>query len=474
MTTVDKTLGQAITVTVTVTVTIIGKSNGQKQEVSRLILILFFYYFYRGSKFLPNRVTQEKGGMKFIFRALHSRNYRLFFGGQAISLVGTWMQRIAMGWLVYRITGSAFLLGAVEFVGNLPAFLVIPFVGVLADRWNRHKMVIFVQAGLMIQAFILASLVLLGNIQVWQIFVLSVMHGIFHSLDTPVRQAFVMDMLERREDIGNAIALNSSLFNLARLVGPSIAGILIGLVGEGMCFLLNGVSYFAVLIALFLMKIHHRANHVEASNMFGEIKKGFTYTFGFAPIRSILMLLSFVSLIGIPYMVLMPVMAKDVLKGGPEAMGFLMASIGVGALIGSYYLAWRKSIRGLERVIPVAVFIFGCGLIAFSASRFMPLSMFILVFCGFGLMVQMASSNTVLQIISDQDKRGRVMSYYTLSFRGVFPFGGLIAGMIAGKIGAPAAIFIFGICCIAGAFFFTKKLPSLEKTIHQLYEKRLA
>jgi len=416
---------------------------------------------------------QEPTGIKFIFRALKYRNYRLFFGGQGISLIGTWMQQAAMGWLVYRITGSAFLLGAVEFFSTIPVFFLTPFVGVLADRWNRHRMVIVIQSLAMLHAFILAFLTLSGGIEVWQIISLSLFLGFINTFDTPVRQSFVMDMIERREDIGNAIALNSSMFNLARLIGPSLAGLVIATTGEGVCFLLNGVSFIAVIIALFAMRLRPIPRENARTYMFQDIKEGFSYTFGFAPIRDILLLLSLVSMIGMPYAVLMPIFAKDIFHGGPHTLGFLMGGVAVGALIGAFFLASRKNVRGLERTIPIASAIFAFGLITFSFSRIFPLSLFLLTFCGFGLMVQMASSNTVLQSIADDDKRGRVMSYFTFAFRGTAPFGSLLAGTLASKMGAPWTLFIGGGCCLIGASLFMHKLPRLQRVIQPIYDKKL-
>lgn len=416
---------------------------------------------------------QEPTGIKFIFRTLKYRNYRLFFGGQGISLIGTWMQQTAMGWLVYRITGSAFLLGAVEFFSTIPVFFLTPFVGVLADRWNRHRMVIVIQSLAMLQAFILAFLTLWGTIEVWHIISMSLFLGFINSFDTPVRQSFVMDIIERREDIGNAIALNSSMFNLARLIGPSLAGLVIATTGEGVCFLLNGVSFIAVIIALFAMRLRPIPRENARTYMFQDIKEGFSYTFGFAPIRDILLLLCLVSMIGMPYAVLMPIFAKDIFHGGPHTLGFLMGGVGVGALSGAFFLASRKSVRGLERTIPIASAIFAFGLITFAFSRIFPLSLFLLTFCGFGLMVQMASSNTVLQSIADDDKRGRVMSYFTLAFRGTAPFGSLLAGTLASKMGAPWTLFIGGGCCLIGASLFMHKLPKLQRVIQPIYDKKL-
>lgn len=435
--------------------------------------ILVFSARLSGEIFLAiSNNSTDKNGLKFLFRALRHRNYRLFFGGQGVSLIGTWMQTVAMSWMVYRITGSALILGYVELFGGIPAFFLTPFVGVLADRWNRHRMVIVIQTLAMLQAFVVAYLALSGNIQVWQIILLSVVMGVINSFDIPVRQSFIMDMLESREDIGNAIALNSSMFNLSRLIGPSIAGILIAAVGEGVCFLINGISYLAVIVALLMMRIKPIENIATPKFIWHEIKEGFSYTFGFLPSRAILLLLILMSLVGMPYAVLMPVMAKDVLLGGSYTYGFLTAAVGIGALIGAYYLASRKSVQGLEKVIPVAGIIFSLGVMLFSFSRIYNLSLFILIFCGFGLMVQMASSNTVLQTITDDDKRGRVMSYFALAFRGTAPFAGLLAGAMADKVGAPLTIRLGGLCCLFGAVFFLKRTGQIERMIQPIYRRK--
>jgi MFS family permease len=417
-------------------------------------------------------LSKSMGDIRFTFRALSYRNYRLFFMGQGVSLIGTWMQRTAMGWLVYRLTGSALLLGTVEFCNTIPSLLVTPFAGVFADRWNRHRMVILLQTLAMIQAFILAFLVLFDVIQVWHIFVLSLFFGVINSFDIPIRQTFVMDMLDKKEDIGNAIALNSSLFNTARIIGPAVAGIMIAITGEGWCFFINAVSFLAVIFALFAMRLHAVKGEHPEHHVFREIADGFNYTIRSFPIRSVLLLLSLISLVGLPYNVLMPVMAKDVLLGDSRTLGFLMASIGIGAIIGAYYLASRRELKGLEKKIALASFVFSIALLVFSLSRNILFSKIVLIFCGFGLMVQMASSNTLLQTITDENKRGRVLSYYTLSFQGASMFGGLIAGALAEKIGAPVTIFIGATCCMVAALFFTKKLPLLHKMIYEIYRKK--
>jgi len=408
-------------------------------------------------------------GLQLIFRALHHRNYRLFFGGQGVSLIGTWMQQIAMSWLVYRMTQSAFLLGVIGFLGQIPAFLLSPFAGVLIDRWNRHRILVGTQSLAMIQAFILAFLTLTGTIAIWHIIILALSLGFVNAFDMPTRQAFVVEMVETGEDLGNAIALNSFLFNGARLLGPSIGGILISLLGEGVCFLLNGISFIAVIAALLAMKMTKREIRSKSSHVLQGIKEGFTFAFGFPPIRSLLLLLGLVSLAAMPYTVLMPVFAKNILHGGPHTLGFLLGASGVGALVGAVYLASRKSVLGLGRLIVIALNIFGIGLIAFSVSRVLSLSLLLLAFTGFGMMVQMASTNTVLQTIVEEDKRGRVMSLYTMAFMGMVPFGSLLAGTLASKIGAPGTIMISGLACILGSILFARKLPALREMVRPIY-----
>jgi MFS family permease len=415
-------------------------------------------------------ITPSDSKRWHLIRALRNRNFRLFYFGQTISLIGTWMQGVAMSWLVYRLTDSAFLLGAISFLGFLPSLLIAPFAGVLADRWNRHRLMFVIQTASMIQALILAGLVLTGTVQVWHVFVLRVFLGIADAFDIPVRQAFMLDMLDKKDDLTNAIALNSSMVNASRLIGPSIAGLLTASFGEGLCFLSNGLSYVAVLVSLAMMRLPARphTDKVEIPVLQG-LKEGFNYALGFMPIRSILMLMSVVSLVGLPYLVLMPVFAKDVLHSGPRVLGFLTAAPGVGALVGAVFLASRKDVRGLGRVIPAASAIFGIGLIAFSLSRVVWLSIPMLFLAGFGMIVQMAGSNTILQTISDEDKRGRVMSFYTVSFRGILPFGSLMAGSMAGSIGAPWTVGIGGVVCILGALLFARNLPAWRKLVRPVY-----
>ncbi len=408
-------------------------------------------------------------GLKLTFRALNHRNYRLFFGGQGISLIGTWMQQIAMSWLVYDLTHSALLLGIVGFSSRILTFLLASLAGVLADRWNRRRVLVITQTLSMIQAMILAILVLTRTTNVWHIILLSLFLGLINALDTPTRQAFVVDMVERKEDLGSSIALNSTIVNGARLIGPSFAGILIATLGVGMCFLLNGVSFIAVILALLAMKIPSKKREIDNSEFLEGLKEGFSYAFGFAPIRSVLLLLGLISLMGMPYTVLMPIFAEKILHGGPKTLGFLLGAAGVGAIVGSFYLASRRSALGLGKLIIVSSNIFGIGLIGFSLSRLFWLSLLMMAVTGFGMMVQMTSSNTVLQTIVDEDKRGRVMSFYTMAFMGMVPFGSLLAGRLAHTIGAPNTILIGGIACILGSSLFARNLPRLREMVRPVY-----
>lgn len=420
---------------------------------------------YRGS------ILVNSKSFRLIFRSLRYRNFRLFFSGQLISLIGTWMQTIAMSWLVYRLTNSAFILGLVGFFSQIPAFLLTPFAGVLIDRWNRHRILVITQTLSMLQAFVIAFLVIKGVVAVWHIIFLSLLLGLINAFDIPTRQSFIIDMVEKKEDLANAIALNSSMFNLARLIGPSIAGILIAVVGEGMCFLFNGISFLAVIIALLAMKNIPKGLKSKRSNILEELKEGVKYVFGFIPIRFILLLLSLISLVGMSYAVLMPVFARNILGGGPHTLGFLMGSIGLGALFATIYLASRTTVLGLVKIIAIATSIFGMGLVFFSFSSTLWLSLIILFITGFAMMVQMASSNTILQTIAEDDKRGRIMSFYTMSFMGVAPFGSLIAGILASKIGAAYTVTIGGFACLLGAVVFASKINLFREKIHPIYVK---
>ncbi|MBK8884692.1 MAG: MFS transporter [Bacteroidales bacterium] len=406
---------------------------------------------------------------KTIFRSLKYRNYRLFFSGQSISLIGTWMQRIAMPWLVYHMTGSALLLGIVSFAGQIPSFLLSPLAGVLTDRLNRYHVLLVTQILSLIQAFVLAWLSLSGSIQIWQIIVLSVILGCINSFDIPSRHSFVIDMLEKKEDLGNAIALNSLMFNGARLIGPSVAGLILATAGEGVCFLLNAFSFIFVVASLLMMKLKPKEIKTSNSIMLKDLREGLNYTFGFPPIKHLILLLGVVSLMGMSYSVLMPVFAKEILHGDSHTYGFLMGAAGFGALMGALFLASRKTVLTLGRIVPGAAMLFGSGLILMSVSRSFLLSLVLMVFIGLGMMMQAASSNTILQTITDDDKRGRVMSFYTMAVMGTAPFGSLLAGAMAKVIGTPWTMFSGGIATILGGLFFLRKLPELKAMVHPIY-----
>ncbi len=407
-----------------------------------------------------------------LLRALQHKNYRLFFCGQAVSLIGTWISRIALSWLVYRMTGSAPVLGVVNFANQIPTFFLVPFTGVLVDHWNRHRMLIATHALLMIHAFILAFLALTGIIQVWQIILLSLIQGIIHSFEIPARQSFVSEMVEKKEVLANAIALNSTLFNVTRLVGPAIAGILIAALGEGICFFLDGITFLAVIASLLAMTIKPHTVSTKGMDVLKGLKEGFDYAFGFPPVRAILLLVALVSMMGLSYLTLMPVIARDILGGDAGVYGFMTSSAGAGALAGALYLASRKTVRGLAKHIAVSVVITGAGLIALSFSRDLWLSIVTIFVTAFGIMLQMAASNTVIQTLVDDDKRGRVLSFYIVALMGVSPFGSLLAGWLANLIGTMATLFMAGLICVAGGVFFTLKLPMIRQLIRPVYVKK--
>lgn len=404
-----------------------------------------------------------------VFRSLRHRNYRLFFSGQSVSLIGTWMQRIALPWVVYRMTGSEVLLGVVGFAGTIPSFLLAPVAGVLIDRWSRYRVMVVTQVISMIQAAVLAWLSLSGMLEIWHIIFLSVILGCINSFDMPARHAFVINMVNDKEDIGNAIALNSMMFNGARLIGPSVAGILLATAGEGVCFLVNAVSYFFVIGSLLAMTVVHTTDRKKPTPIWQELKEGLDYTFGFPPLRSIIILLGLVSFMGTSYSVLMPVYAKEILHGDSHTYGFLMGAAGAGALLGAVYLASKDTVLRLGRLIPAATALLAAGLIAMSLTSSFFLSMFLIFFVGLGMMTQTAASNTILQTITDEDKRGRVMSFYTMAIMGTAPFGSLVAGWMAKWLGTPWTIFIAGAACLLGALLFYRRLPELKKIVRPVY-----
>jgi len=404
-------------------------------------------------------------------RALRSRNYRLFFAGQSVSLIGTWMTRLAMSWIVYQLTDSAFLLGLTSFVGQIPAFFVAPIAGVWLDRWNRHRVLVITQVLAMIQSFALATLAFTGWINLWWVIGLALMQGLINAFDMPARQAFVIEMIEERADLGNAIALNSSMVNGAKLVGPAIAGVLVATAGAGFCFLIDGISYIAVIYSLLAMRVASARPHLARKGALQELGDGWKYVVESPAIRSILLLLALTSVIGMPYTVLMPLVAADILHGGAHTLGFLMAMSGVGALASAIGLALRRSVIGLGKRIAISAAVFGGGLVFLGLSRSLTISLLLMTVTGFGMMQQMAASNTILQTIAADDKRGRVMSFYTLSILGMNPIGSLLAGSVAAKLGVPATMIGAGAICLAGAAWFYWKLPEIRRVIRPIYRE---
>ena len=407
-----------------------------------------------------------------IARAFRSRNFRLFFGGQSVSLIGTWITRIATSWLVYRLTGSALLLGVVGFCGQIPTLLLAPFAGVLVDRWDRHRILVVTQILSMLQSLALALLVFTGTITVPLILALQVFQGIINAFDTPARQAFVIQMVEDRSDLPNAIALNSTMVNASRILGPSIGGIVIAAVGEGWCFMADAISYLAVIASLLAMRLTTRPAPRRDTRLGEELRAGFEYVSRFVPVRSALLLLSLVSIMGMPYTVLMPLISTTVLHGGPHTLGFLMTASGVGALGGALYLASRRSVLGLGRVMALSTAVFGAGLIAFSLTRTLWFALVTLPFVGAGMMVTMAATNTIIQTVVTEELRGRVMAFYTMAFLGTAPIGSLVAGIAADRVGPTATIRIGGAACIGAALWFTLRLPGLRAMVRPIYIER--
>ena len=418
-----------------------------------------------GSSTLPHE-TKSDSRWKTTFRALKHRNFQLFFSGQLISLVGTWMQTIAESWLVYRLTGSSLLLGSIGFCAQIPVFLCAPIGGMAADRMDRRKLVIATQVSAMILALTFATLTLTHRIKVPYIFVLAALLGVVNAFDIPARQAFMVEMVGR-EDLMNAIALNSSMFNGARIVGPAIAGILIAKIGEGWCFFGNGLSYIAVIAGLMMMRLAPRERHATASAV-AHIIEGFRFVRINIPIRDLMLLLGVVSLVAMPYAVLMPVFADQILHGGARGLGILMGATGVGALLAALFLASRSGLRGLGRIIGSAALGFGISLIAFANSQNFWLSVALLVPVGFGMMLETTSSNTLLQSMVPDELRGRVMAVYTMMFMGMAPLGSLFAGAIAEHIGAPMTLSIGGVAGIAAAFVFLYRLPKFRVSAREL------
>jgi MFS family permease len=411
----------------------------------------------------------RRGG---IGRALRHRNFRLFFSGQSVSLIGTWITRIATSWLVYRLTHSAMLLGLVGFCGQIPTLLLAPVAGVLVDRWDRHRILIWTQAMSALQSLALALLALTGTITVEWVLVLQVVQGLINAFDMPARQAFVVHMVDDREDLPNAIALNSTMVNGSRIIGPSIGGIIIAAVGEGWCFMIDAVSYVAVIASLVAMRLPPLPRSGGRGAILNELRTGFQYVTRFVPVRTALLLLALVSLMGMPYTVLMPMIATQTLHGGANTLGFLMTASGFGAVGGALYLASRRSVLGLGRVMVLATLAFGIGLVAFSQARTLWAALLVLPVVGAGMMIEMASTNTILQTIVTEELRGRVMSFYAMAFLGTAPIGSLLAGIVANRVGASPTILLGGVACIAGGIWLALRLRGIRELVRPIYVER--
>ena len=409
--------------------------------------------------------------MASLTRALKHRNYRLFFSGQTVSLIGTWITRIATSWLVYRLTKSELLLGVVNFAGQIPLLLLAPFAGVWVDRWNRHRILVVTQILSALQSAALAFLAF-THISVTQVIVLQVVQGLINAFDTPARQAFVVEMVADREDVPNAIALNSAMFNGSRIIGPTIGGVLLAAVGEGWCFAADAISYIAVIVSLVLMRDVRGRRASRQRKMLEEMREGWKYVSGFAPVRALLLIISIVSVAGMPYATLMPVIADQTLHGGPHTLGILMTASGAGALVGTMYLASRHTVLGLGRVIIAATAALSVGLIAFSFSKSLLLSICVLPLVGAGMMLQSSSANTILQTVVTEDLRGRVMAFYRVAVLGTMPIGSLLAGWVAQQIGAPRTILGGAVICLASAGYFATQRPKLAALIRPIYVER--
>lgn len=415
----------------------------------------------------PAAIVEARPPSRFAhaWRALRHPNFRLFFAGQTISLVGTWMVRIATSWLVYRLTGSALMLGLVGFLGQIPTFLLAPFAGVWIDRLNRRKLLVWTQICLGSQSLIMAALIFAHRINIAEIIGLSVLQGVVNAFEMPTRQSFVIQMVEDKRDLPNAIAINSSMVNIARLIGPTLAGFIIAGFGEGLCFLIDGLSYVAVIASLLIMQLKPLVLTRATTSMLTQLSEGWTYVRSFVPIRDILLLFAAASLLGMPFLLLMPVFATQVLHGDSHTLGYLMGASGLGALIAALSLAARKSVSGLLPLIPLGTLLFGVALVAFGFSHYLPLSLVLMALTGFGMMQAMASSNTVIQSIVPEDKRGRVMSYYSMAFVGMAPFGSLLTGGLAHRMGAAHTVLIAGACLVLGALWFLTRMRSIADTM---------
>jgi MFS family permease len=410
--------------------------------------------------------------LKNIFTSLYSRNYRLYFFGQGISLIGTWMQHVALSWLVYRLTGSVFLLGVIGFTSQIPTFVLAPFTGVLTDRYNQLKLLTLAQILFMLQALTMTLLVLFNVVQVWHIVALSLVFGFIMAIEGPTRHSLVVNLIDKPEDLGNAIALNSAIFNAARLIGPAIAGIAIAIVGEGICFLMNTLSFIAVIYALLSIKIPPKKAVTHPGNFRKSLAEGFQYTFRSMPIRTLIIHLSVLSLMGISFIVLLPAYAKEMLGGGADTLGFLMSALGAGALTGALYMAGRNSAFGLSKIIAGYSILMGLAVLLAAFATHIFVSLVLFYFSGLAMILSIAAINTLLQTIADEDKRGRVMSFYAMALMGISPIGSLIAGSMASQIGLPLTLIISGAITILAGMWFLYNRNTLRNFLRPIYVEK--
>lgn len=414
----------------------------------------------------------SEAGLPFLLRALRHRNYRLFFAGQFASIIGTWMTQTATAWLVYRLSGSSWLLGVVAFASNFPAFLLAPAAGVYVDRWDQRRLLVATQALSMLQSLALAGLTFTGHVTMASVVVLCAFQGLVNAFDMPCRQALVVRLVDDRADMMNAIALNSTMFNGARLVGPALAGLIVGAWGEAWCFLIDGLSYAAVIASLWALRLAPGRGRGEGAGALAQLREGWDTVFGFLPMRSLILLLCLVSLAGAPFGVLLPSVAAERLGGGAHTLGFLMASAGVGSLAAALWLAGRRSVLGLGGVVPAATVAFGAALCLLAYAPGEASAMALLAVVGAGLVLQYASSNTILQTLVDDDKRGRVMSFFSMSFLGFSPLGGLLAGAAADRWGVSTALLAMGLASIAGGLLFIRRLRDIREAIRPVYRRK--
>ena len=406
-----------------------------------------------------------------MIRAFRHRNFRLYFAGQSISLIGTWIQQVALSWTIYELTHSSFLLGVVSFAGQLPLFVETPFAGVLVDRFNRHRILIITQTLALLQALALAVVVSTGALRIWVLLVLNVFAGMVLAVDLTARQAFIVDMVGSGGDLPNAVALNAFVINGGRMLGPAIAGLLLTIVSPAVCFYLNAVSYIPVIAALLAMRVKQTTLPSQSSPV-DDLMEGVSYAVGFPPIRAVLVLVALVSLVGLPYAVLMPVLAAEVLHGNAHTLGWLMTGPGIGALAATIYLASRKTILGAGNRIAAGALIFSIGLIIAGLTTRLWVAFAALALIGLGMIVQLATSNTVLQTIVEDDKRGRLMSLYTMAFMGMAPFGSLLGGAVAHGIGVQMTMICGGFLCLIGALAFAARIPVLRPMVMPIYRRK--